>query len=567
MTQPLVLLVLGQNSLATAQKIQVSFPGSVIWGLEGRVSGADHPFTEFGNTLREFYQAGTPIVALCSAGIIIRSLAPLLQNKMAEPPVLAVAEDGSAVVPLLGGTNGVNALAREIGAALDVSAAITTTGELRFGTSLLHPPSHYRLRNPDNAKRFISDMLAGKTVRLDGKAPWLSGTRLPLDENGALSIRVTAHDASAQNDQLLYNPATIVAAVNSAAEDVSQFLRNALEKAGLALDSLACIVTAEANPSLKPLLEAERDLAVPLYIMEGSPAPTAMTLASSFVPDPLESFDFGDIALVVAPSPDAIRIKGRRRGKLTVIGLGPGDASFMAPAVKQALEQADDVLGYETYVRMAGPLRPDQTVHMTDNREEMQRARHAFELAASGRSVVMVSSGDPGIFAMAAAVIEALDESDNVAWHAVDLSVLPGISAAQAAAALAGAPLGHDFCIISLSDNLKPWSIIEKRIDHAGAADLVMAFYNPISRARPYQLGTALDVVRRHRTPETLVVLGRDVGRPAQTLRVTTLGALTPEQVDMRTVVIIGSSTTKSLPRLEGGDWVYTPRWYGEGKP
>jgi cobalt-precorrin 5A hydrolase/precorrin-3B C17-methyltransferase len=251
---------------------------------------------------------------------------------------------------------------------------------------------------------------------------------------------------------------------------------------------------------------------------------------------------------------------GRARGRLTVIGLGPGSADLMVPAARDALDEATDILGYETYVKMAGPLRADQRVHATDNREEMQRARHAFELASEGRSVVMVSSGDPGVFAMAAAVLEALDASDNNAWAAVELSIVPGVSAALATAAQAGAPLGHDFCMLSLSDNLKPWSIIENRLRHAAQADLVMAFYNPISRARPWQLDRALDIVRAHRAADTVVVLGRDIGRPGGTLRTVTLAELHSADVDMRTMVIVGSSTTRRFSK--GAQWVYTPRWY-----
>ena len=220
------------------------------------------------------------------------------------------------------------------------------------------------------------------------------------------------------------------------------------------------------------------------------------------------------------------------------------------------------MLGYETYVRMAGPFRADQVLHCTDNREEMQRARHAFELAVQGRSVVVVSSGDPGVFAMAAAVLEALHESSDPHWHAVELEMLPGVSASLATAAQAGAPLGHDFCVLSLSDNLKPWSIIEKRLDLACQADLALAFYNPISRSRPWQLGRALEIVRQHRTALTPVVLGRDIGRPGQTLKVVNLGELQPDMVDMRTMVLVGSSTTCEFARADGGQWVYTPRWY-----
>lgn len=286
-------------------------------------------------------------------------------------------------------------------------------------------------------------------------------------------------------------------------------------------------------------------------------------LAQQAVPQLLPPLNAGeDIAIAVASEPlDPQRI-GQPRGRLAVIGLGPGAAELMVPAVKAELARAQDILGYETYVRMAGPFRADQIMHCTDNREEMQRARHAFELAAQGRSVVVVSSGDPGVFAMASAVLEALHESSDPAWHNVDLEILPGVSASLATAAQAGAPLGHDFCVLSLSDNLKPWEIIEKRLDLASQADLVLAFYNPISRSRPWQLGRALEIVRQHRTAQTPVVLGRDIGRPGQTLRVTTLGELTPEQVDMRTMVLVGSSTTCTFAKADGGEWVYTPRWY-----
>ncbi|HDR9300444.1 TPA: precorrin-3B C(17)-methyltransferase, partial [Burkholderia multivorans] len=232
------------------------------------------------------------------------------------------------------------------------------------------------------------------------------------------------------------------------------------------------------------------------------------------------------------------------------------------PAARAALGDATDILGYTTYVNMAGPFRADQRVHGSDNREEMQRARHAFELAAAGRRVAVVSSGDPGVFAMAAAVLEALDDARDPQWAAVDLRIEPGVSASLATAAQAGAPLGHDFCAISLSDNLKPWDVIETRLRHAAEADLVMAFYNPISRARPWQLDRALDVVRAHRAADTVVVLGRDIGRPGATLATTTLGALRSDQVDMRTMVIVGSSTTRRFTIGAGREWVYTPRWY-----
>ncbi|WP_338508950.1 precorrin-3B C(17)-methyltransferase [Pseudomonas poae] len=537
------IVILGQGSLATARLIQQVYPGALIHGLAGRVEGADHTYSEFGATLRQLYQQGTPLIALCAAGIVIRTLAPLLLEKGEEPAVLAVAEDGSAVVPLLGGLGGVNVMARDIAAALNVAAAITTSGELRFGTCLLNPPKGYELGDLELGKRFVSDLLAGERVRIEGAAPWLDEANLPQDQQAHLAIHVgSAARAPAANELLIY-PKNVSVTCKPGAQ-LAERIREALDQAGVALQSLACLLASDTQMADASLHDAAAQLAVPLRFASVS--------------------QDADIVINVAEQPLDLARVGRARGRVAVIGLGPGAAELMVPAVKAELARCTDVLGYETYVRMAGPFRDDQVQHCTDNREEMQRARHAFELAVQGRSVVVVSSGDPGVFAMAAAVIEALHESSDPAWHQVDLQILPGVSASLATAAQAGAPLGHDFCMMSLSDNLKPWSIIEKRLDLASQADLALAFYNPISRARPWQLGRALDIVAQHRTPETPVVLGRDIGRPGQTLRVTTLGQLTPEQVDMRTMVLIGSSTTCTFPRAGGGEWVYTPRWYGD---
>jgi len=556
------IVILGNGSLATARKIQQVYPGALIHGLAERVEGVDRVYHEFGATLRELYQQDTPIIALCAAGIVIRTLAPLLLEKGVEPPVLAVAEDGSAVVPLLGGLGGVNVMAREIAAGLEVAAAITTSGELRFGTCLLNPPSGYALGDLELGKRFVSDLLAGHSVRIEGAAPWLAQAQLPEDPQAQLSIHVGSAERTPAANELMIYPRSVLVAVSAEIADLPQSIRAALHQLNIAVQSVACLLACDLHMANAALREAALELGVPLRF--ASTTGGASDLARQALPNAsVLSTDKG-IAIAVASEPlDLARI-GRPRGRLAVIGLGPGAAELMVPAVKAELAKATDVLGYETYVRMAGPFREDQVLHCTDNREEMQRARHAFELAAQGRSVIVVSSGDPGVFAMAAAVLEALHESTEASWHSVDLEILPGVSASLATAAQAGAPLGHDFCVMSLSDNLKPWSIIEKRLDLAAEADLALAFYNPISRARPWQLGRALEIVAQHRTLETPVVLGRDIGRPGQTLRVTTLGQLTPDQVDMRTMVLIGSSTTCVFPRAEGGEWVYTPRWYGD---
>ncbi|WP_057429322.1 precorrin-3B C(17)-methyltransferase [Pseudomonas syringae group genomosp. 3] len=555
------IVILGNGSLATAKRIQQLFPDALIHGLAERVQGADNTYSEFGATLRQLYQQNTPIIALCAAGIVIRTLAPLLLEKGVEPPVLAVAEDGSAVVPLLGGLGGVNVMARSIASGLGVAPAITTSGELRFGTCLLNPPSGYALGDLELGKRFVSDLLSGEPVRIEGEAPWLARAQLPEDPQAELAIHVGCALREPAANELLIYPRSVLVAVSEMTAELAAHVRTALRDSNIAEQSLACLLASEEQMASALLHQAASELGVPVRFDK---AGSASEMASSAVPQLLPPLSVGsDMAIAVATQPLNVQQIGRGRGRLAVIGLGPGAAELMVPAVKTELARANDVLGYETYVRMAGPFRADQVLHCTDNREEMQRARHAFELAAQGRSVVVVSSGDPGVFAMASAVLEALHESDNPHWHAVELEILPGVSASLATAAQAGAPLGHDFCVLSLSDNLKPWDIIEKRLDLACQADLALAFYNPISRSRPWQLGRALEIVRQHRHPETPVTLGRDVGRPGQTLRVITLGELTPDQVDMRTMVLIGSSLTCTFPRNSGGNWVYTPRWYG----
>lgn len=244
-------------------------------------------------------------------------------------------------------------------------------------------------------------------------------------------------------------------------------------------------------------------------------------------------------------------------GWLAVAGLGPGDAALVTPEVRDALAQATDIVGYGPYVVRVAP-RAGLTVHASDNRVERERADRALHLAAQGRRVAVVSSGDPGVFAMAAAVFEAL-EAGPEAWRALDIRVLPGITAMLAASARAGAPLGHDFCAINLSDNLKPWALIEKRVRLAAEADFAMAFYNPRSLARPHGFARVLELLRAACGDERPVLFARAVSTPEEELRIVPLGAARPEMADMRTMVILGSSRTRLIARA-GAPILYTPR-------
>lgn len=247
-------------------------------------------------------------------------------------------------------------------------------------------------------------------------------------------------------------------------------------------------------------------------------------------------------------------------GEVVVVGLGPAGPLWLTPEARAELAAAQDLVGYSTYLDRV-PVRPGQRRHASDNKVESVRAEFALDLARRGRRVAVVSSGDPGVFAMATAVLEAASEDP---YREVPVRIIPGMTAAHAAAARAGAPLGHDYAVISLSDRLKPWEVIAERLRAAAAADLVLALYNPGSRSRVWQVGKARELLLEHRAPDTPVVLGRDIGGPGERVRIVRLADLDPADVDMRTILLVGSSQTRTVRRGDGTDVVWTPRRYPE---
>ena len=245
---------------------------------------------------------------------------------------------------------------------------------------------------------------------------------------------------------------------------------------------------------------------------------------------------------------------------MDIVGLGPGPHELMTFAADAAIRQASDLVGYGPYLDRLPPV-PGQKRHASDNRVELARAQHALDLALGGARVAVVSGGDPGIFAMAAAVFEAVEQGDP-RWRGLDIEVHPGISAMLAVAARLGAPLGHDFAVVSLSDNLKPWAAIERRLTAAAEADFVMALYNPASRARPHLIHDVFKLLRGIKSPQTLVAFARAVSRPDERIELTTLADADPSIADMSTLVLVGSSATRRVVRSEGGCWIYSPRSY-----
>ena len=591
MSKSAVFVVLTKDGLDLARRLAAALPGAEVHGLAGRAEGAEVTFEAAAAHLRELFQAGRPIVGVCAAGVLVRALAPLLADKGAEPPVLALAEDGSAVVPLLGGHRGANDLARRIAGLLGTEPAITTAGDLRFGVALDAPPLGWRLANPGDHKAFMAALLDGAALRLEGRAPWLEASGLPFAEDGGLSIQITERRATGSARRLVYHPATLCLGLGcergAGAEEVLALARRTLAERGLAEAAVAAVVSLDLKAD-EPAVHAVADaLGVPARFFtaarleakaprlanpselvfrevgcHGVAEGAALAAAGAELIAPKSKSARATCAIARAPEPVDARALGRGRGSLAVVGLGPGDAAWRAPEAEAQIRAATDLVGYRLYLDLLGPLTEGKILHDYALGEEEARVRTALDLAAEGRAVALVCSGDPGIYAMAALVFELLDREPRPEWRRPEVAVVPGISALQAAAARAGAPLGHDFCAISLSDLLTPWAVIEKRLRAAAEGDFVVALYNPVSQRRTTQLLRAVDILRRDRPAETPVVLARNLGRDGEAVSVIDLAALTPEAVDMLTVVLVGSSETRRVARGDGGAWVYTPRGY-----
>ncbi len=592
------IVTLTASALETAQAIRNALGGAEIHGLGGRVETCDVTFEDTGAHLRAVFADGRPIIAVFSVGALVRLLAPALENKQAEPPVLAVSEDGASVVPVLGGHHGANALARELATALDAHAAVTTAGDLRFGVALDDPPPGWALANPEAAKQVMAGLLAGGSARLEGAAPWIEASGIPLNPDGAARLSVTEKERVPDDGELVYHPQVLTVGIGCErgcdAEQLIGLVNETLDDAGLARGSVALVASIDVKADEAAVHAVAGALGVPARFFSAdtleSETPRLATpsdivfaevgchgvaegaaLAAAGADGDLivakRKSERATCAVARAPAPVDASAVGRARGRLAVVGIGPGADSWRSPEATALVDQSTDLVGYGLYIDLLGDLADGKTRHDFPLGGEEDRVRHALELAGQGRDVALVCSGDAGIYAMAALVYELLDRPANeggvseAAWR-TETVVAPGISALQAAAARAGAPLGHDFCTISLSDLLTPWPVIERRIKAAAEGDFVIAFYNPVSKRRRTQLASARDILMKHRPSDTPVILATNLGRDGEACRVVRLSELDVDDVDMLTVVVVGSSETRVLERGDGTLSVYTPRGY-----
>ncbi|MDP8995644.1 MAG: precorrin-3B C(17)-methyltransferase [Pseudomonadota bacterium] len=561
MTGRIAIFILGPSALPMAQKIKAEIGGD-IHGPEGLI-GCDAHYEKATHKIAFAFRTASAVVGICAAGILIRAVADRLKNKVREAPVIAVAEDGSSVVPLIGGHHGANDLARKIAAITKGHAAITTASDVVFGEAFDEPGEGMVLANPEDMKSATAARLRGEEV---------------IQE-------VTIYAKKGGPKHLIYHPRVLTVGIGcergTNPQEVQNLLRETLIKHNIAEASVfryASIDVKEDEPAITQF-EMTRFFSAQELAAESHRVPNPSQIVSDEVGTPSVA-EAAAIALIgadaelivpkvkskhatlaIAKAPKAYFMpNGRHRGLLRVIGIGPGSQRMLTPDADFALWDSTEWVGYSLYLDLVANLNNGQTRHDFPLGDEELRCRKAIELAKQGKRVALVCSGDAAIYAMAALVYELIDREPT----RIAVEVHPGISAFQAASAKVGAMIGHDFCCISLSDLLTPWEVIEKRLKAAAEGDFVISFYNPRSLKRRDQIEKAFAILKPHRHPDTPVVIATNLGRPEENVRIRRFDEFNPEEVDMLTLVMVGSSQSKTFKRGDGKTYAYTPRGYAK---
>ena len=587
-----VVVALSRAGEAVAHRVAVAL-GAPVHGRAGRVDVADARFDNALDHLRDLFAAGVPVVGVCASGILIRAVAPLLADKTAEPPVLSVSDDGRVVVPLLGGHRGANRLARRVAEALGGVAAVTTAGDVALGVALDAPPPGWRLVNPGDAKDAMAGLLAGGGAAVTGAAPWLDD----LPRGAGLRISATmAPLGDLGPGHLQFAPQRAAVGVGCARgcdpAELADLVAATLAEAGIAPAAVAAVGSLDLKGDEGAMVDLARGLGVPFRLFDAGTleaetprlaTPSEVVFAEVGCHGVAEAAALAlagaggtllvtkrktanaTCAVALAPAP-IVDLPGRARGRLSVVGIGPGQGAWRTPEASRLIAEAEELVGYGFYIDLLGPLAAGKARQDFPLGGEEERCRYALERAGEGRDVALICSGDAGIYAMGALVFELLDRGAGPggvsdAARRVEVVNAPGVSALQAAAARAGAPLGHDFCAISLSDLLTPRADIVRRLHAAAEGDFVIAFYNPVSQRRRTLLAEARDILLGHRPADTPVLLATSLGRPEEHLRYRRLADLQVDEVDMLTVVLVGSSHSRIVERGEGPR-MFTPRGY-----
>jgi len=597
-----VILCLSAGGIQRANDLATAVDGDVH-GLATRCPDAPYHFHDTMAHIAALFIAGRPVIGICAAAILIRAVAPHLGHKQHDAPVIAIAEDGSAIVPLLGLHHGALGLAARLGMVCGGHVAVTTASNLGNAVSLDTPPAGLRLSNPASAAKVMADLLAGGGAQIDTDddcadlADWLQ----PVKRGQDVLLTITHEFINPAANQLVYCPQQFSLGVGCArgcdADELYDFVCSELRRHNVNPAAITVIASVDLKADEPAILALAARLDVPFRVFtaqelekqtprlanpseivfaeigahgvaEAAALSAGDDQATLFVEKQKSNNATMALVKLAAPLVDQAQIKGRKPGRVMLIGIGPGKDDWRTPEAAKWVQSADELVGYGLYIDLLGLAAAHLPRKDFALGEEEARCRYALETAATGRDVAIICSGDAGIYAMGALVFELLDRSVDdggvsASARRVEVVSTPGVSALQGAAARSGAILGHDFCTISLSDLLTPWASIEARIHAAGAGDFVVAFYNPVSQRRRTQLAAARDILISYRGGDVPVLLASNLGRPEEQLKFRTLGSLVVDEVDMLTVVMVGSRASKTLD-LGRGKAVYTPRGYAK---
>ena len=591
-----IILYMNRAGFTAAEKISKEF-SLKLHGRKDRVDVADVLFDNALNHIRELFSSGTPVIGVCASGILIRAVAPLLRDKSIEPPLIAVSDDSSVVVPLLGGHRGANRLAVRIASFLEAKAAVTTAGEVALGIALDEPPEGWCLDPESDAKAVMAKLLSGGGVQKTGaevkNAHWLSVLPSGTDVKILCTTEINKDNL---NSDVIFYPKMFSLGVGCSRDcppqELKRLVNDALLEANVNYHAVHSINTLDLKADEPAILDLANDLGIPLRLFTSeeleqeahrlkSPsevvfkevgchgvsegAALAQVGNDGFLSLNKKKTKNATCALAVSNIP-LVDFRGRSRGRLSLVGIGPGQAEWRTPEASVLIGEAEEIIGYSLYLDLLGPVAAGKKRTDFSLGDEEKRCRYALERAAEGANVALICSGDSGIYAMGALVFELLDRgsrTSGVSLNARKVEVIstPGVSALQAAAARSGAPLGNDFCAISLSDLLTPKEDIIKRLNAASNGDFVVALYNPVSRRRKQIFEDAREIFLKNRPEETPVLLASSLGRPKETIRYTTLLEVTSSEIDMLTVVIVGSSKSR-IVKMGDGLKMYTPRGY-----
>ncbi len=571
-----VIIYYNQSAKALAKKIATKFNSEIL-------------FLPKAEKVQNLFKKNIPIIGICASGILIRILAPIIKDKHNEPSVIAISLNGKNIVPLLGGHHGANEMAQNLADYLDANAAITTASNSQFDFALDEPPKGYVLANPQLAKKAMAAVLSGAKIAIDGKADCFKKAGYELEKNG--TVKIIIGEKISDKNILTYHPKNLIIGVGCErylpSSELINLVTKTLKKNNLTPLSIAAIATIDIKADERAINDLANYFNVPLRLFsakslakETIPNPSKIVLSEVGTPSVAEACAIKAGELIItkqkskgatcaigrASKPINIENFGHGRGIVHIVGIGPGEEIQRTKSSIMALENSSDWVGYGFYLDLIADLHFEQVEHRFSLGEEEKRVRHALELAAKGKEVSLICSGDGQIYAMASLVFELLAAKGKrkLSEQAKRVKIIshPGISAMQMASSRVGALLGNDFCAISLSDLLTPKKAIIKRLKSAAKGDFVVAFYNPRSKSRTDLLDKAKEIFLQYRPKDTPVIIARSLGRKDENVHIVNLVEFDTNKVDMMSIVLFGSSNSKSFLRGDGQLVAFTPRGY-----